>query len=476
MTWPPCSITRAGPSSVPDPVVVVGGSVAALVAADTLAAAGRTVQLHLPRRGVGSGFLPVVVGDRKLELGPRLVELAYDDVVGEAPPLDDYQPGPHGHRPYLSLVARVVRDLAGDELLAARPPELVRHGRRVADFLLGGDLASLPDVLTSAELDAVAREAQAALSSEGAAGVLAPEREPELWERTFADASVVNHGSTFHDVLIESIASKIVAGGSASVVAALRRRIWLPLFHPQTIVEACAGALTYRPNRPMQTLESGGMGTLVQRLLDRVRQSDRVTVVDADALASITRTATGVMLSFSDGVETNNTSPIIGVSPEEVFGAAGVVYEPQRVALSIAWIDVEESAVTDCPSVLFVADPDVPVFRISESTADRVPGVRTFSCELHHAVDADSLGQTAIDALRTLGVVVPGAAARVVRAGVVPAFASPTHEGVRRFEAARLSFDALELPVELVGGGAGFLADSFNEQIVQGLRAASRAH
>ena len=60
-----------------DPVVVVGGSVAALVTADAVSAAGPPVELHLPARGVGSGFLPIRHSDRLLELGPRLIELAY---------------------------------------------------------------------------------------------------------------------------------------------------------------------------------------------------------------------------------------------------------------------------------------------------------------------------------------------------------------------------------------------------------------
>jgi hypothetical protein len=394
--------------------------------------------------------------------------------VREPPPLAAYVPGPHGHRPYLSLIDSFVRELAGDDLRAVRRPEIVRDGSRVADFLLGGDLATLPDLLLADDVATIAAEAGTAADRVGAAGLLAPDRESELWDRTFADASVINHGARFHELVIETIAEKILAGGSSSVVAALRRRIWLPLFHPRTIEEACSGALTYRPDRPMHTVEPGGMGTLVQRLLDRIRNSNLVKVIDVPALQSIDGNAGSVTLSYTDGREEVAASAIVGVSPEELFVAAAVGYEPSRVRLAMAWVDVDESAVLESPSVLFVADPDVPVFRISESVADRAPGRRTFTCELHHGLDEPSLGPTAVDALRTLGVLVPSADAHVVRAGAVSAFATPSHDELERFVAARSAFDARELPIDLVGGAAGFLADSFNEQIVQGLLAASR--
>ena len=52
--------------------LVVGGTVAALSAADALAAAGRPVRLLMPRKGVGGGFLPMARGGVPLELGMRV--------------------------------------------------------------------------------------------------------------------------------------------------------------------------------------------------------------------------------------------------------------------------------------------------------------------------------------------------------------------------------------------------------------------
>ena len=431
-------------------VVVAGGSIAALVAADALAAAGAGVRLVLPERGVAGGFLPVTVDGRKLELGPRLVELSYDEEIGDPPPLADYRPGPHGHRPYLRLVNDFVRGLGG-AVVDVRPPEIVRRGRRVADFLLLGDLITLPDLLDDTEREAVARETAAAVEREGPAGWLAPDREERLWQETFATASVAHHGPTFDAAFIDAIATKILPGGASSVVAALRRKIWLPLFHPSTLHDAVTGNLRYRPNRPAQTIEPGGMATLVSALLDRIRSAGvEVTtgpVPDAD---------------------------VLGGSVEDVFAAAAVEVALPRCRCVLAWVDVDEDAAGEPPSSLFVADPANPLYRVSASTAEKVDGRVTLTCELRHDIAVDDAGAAAVGALVDLGLAAAPSRCSVVHVAAVPAFVEPSFEAMAAYDAARRLFDERAGSTVVVGAAAGFAADSFNEQVVQGLAAADR--
>ena len=117
----------------------------------------------------------------------------------------------------------------------------------------------------------------------------------------------------------------MLPGGTASVIGALHRKIWLPLFHPVTAWEACTGTLTYRPQRTMFTLAQGGMGAVAQRLLDRVRAAPEVTVHDVGALHGL---AAGdgdeVVLLFEDGTERTASRPVLGVGADELFAAAGI--------------------------------------------------------------------------------------------------------------------------------------------------------
>jgi hypothetical protein len=454
--------------------VVVGGSIASLVTADRLAEAGQPVDLFLAERGLGGGFLPIPAKGRRLELGARLIELSYDDDPGEPPPLAEYRPGPHGHRPYLTLIDAAVRELAGGDLLALDPPQASIDGKRCTDYVLGGDLTGLVDVLDADELATMAAETAARVEAEGPHGAFAEDRESERWSRTFADVGIAHTGPSFHERLIESLASKMLPGGSGSVIGALHRKIWLPLFHPVTAWEACTGALTYRPQRPMWTLRTGGMGEVVQRLADRVRAASAVTVHEVGTLTGVSPDGTdGVQLVFEDGTEVTATRPVVGVGPDELFPAAGVPYESDRVIATMVWVEVAEAEVVDLPSVLFASEPDVGVFRVTENRADERPGHRTLCCELdHRRADPDGWAEVVGHALPALGVTTPGATIEIVMGASRPSFASPSFENQAAWSEARRQLDRLALPVRLVGGTTAFGADTFNEQLVQGLQVA----
>ena len=79
------------------PLVVVGGSIASLVAADAALRKGRDVELILPRSGVGGGFRPLQVDGRRLDIGVRLLEIDREDASTAAAPRR-LPPGPDGPR------------------------------------------------------------------------------------------------------------------------------------------------------------------------------------------------------------------------------------------------------------------------------------------------------------------------------------------------------------------------------------------
>jgi hypothetical protein len=457
-----------------NPQVVVGGSIASLVATDQLARRGRRVELHLPERGVGGGFMPIETARRRLDLGARLIELSYDDEVGVPPPLDRYQAGPHGHRPYLALIDELVRELAGDDLVTVRAPEVSVDRRRIRDYVLNGDLSGLVEVVPDVELAAMADQAAARLEAEGPRGVFDPAREAERWSRTFADVSRAHAGELFHNRFIESLAAKILPGGSESVVAALHRKIWLPLFHPLTVWQACIGELAYQPDRLMYSVDGAGMGEVVKRLLDRVTASESVQIEQSGALLGLDADGDSgaVILRFEDGSRTV-TQPVVGVGAEELFAATGVVFEPERVVATMVWVDVPADQAADVPSVLFATESDLGVFRITENLADRRSGHRTFCCEVDHRhADAAAWPDLVAEALVALGVVVADARLEQVAAASRPAYLTPSPANLAAFATARQDFEARHVPAVVVGGATAFAADTFNEQVVQGLAAA----
>lgn len=454
-----------------DPLVVVGGSIAALVAADHTSTRGREVRLLIPGGRVGSGFVPIERDGRRLDLGPRIIELGYDGPVAEPPPLSAYRAGPHGHRPFLGLIDDLVRSLAGDDLRPIEPPRVCRRGVDVVDFVIGGDLVGLPALLTDEERTAIAVEATEIAERLGSSGLL---EHGGLADLTLAEASRTTHGATFHDVVIGPLATKATTGGADAVIAALHRKIWLPLLWPQSIAEACTGLLQYRPVRPMHTVARGGMGALVQRLQERLTAREGVTVETVGTVVSVEAAGGTTAVGFADGRSVSAADVVLAVGADDAFRIAGQSGRAERTRSVFVWLDLDHS-VEAVPSVLFVLDPDLPVLRVSENTGDQAPGRRTVVCELAPSVaddDAPALAQQVVEAL---GLVGPrqGRKATVVAHLAGPSFASPSFSNRARHEEGLAALARAALPADVVGVEA-FGADTFNEQVVQGLAAAER--
>ena len=317
-------------------VVVVGGTLSALVTADALAREGRPVLLLLPKRGVGGGFMPVEREGRRLERGMRVLELHYEG-LGEPPPIEDYRPGDHGHRPWTRLVRDWVGELVGeDALVEIDPPAMAVNGRVGPEVLLRTDLEPIRELLDAAELDAIAGEAAEAVARLGPAGILDGAHDAEHWSTTFEDASLTHHGRTLHERLIAPFCAKVRPEGATDVPVALRRRLWVPLFWPRTVQEVASGAQpAFRPQRPLHTIEPGGTGEIVHRLLARLREHASVTIRDYERIESLAAAPGGVRLRLAGRGEIVAPRPVLAAAPAELFAAAGIAHEPRRVHSSL---------------------------------------------------------------------------------------------------------------------------------------------
>ena len=454
--------------------VVVGGSLAALVAADSVARAGRRVRLLLPERGVGGGFAALRVDGCVLELGVRLLELGYENDDAPVPPLTDYSPGVSGHRPYVRLISEYVRGLVGDRLVPAPRPTMVVGGRNVDDLLFTVDLSSLPEILDDDDRAAMAHEAAEAVRVAGPAGVLG-DGPAKLEALSLQDASLTNHGRRFHERFVAALCDKVLPGGAGSVLASLRRKVWAPLFFPQTLSRALEGRDTgFHPTRPFHTVAPAGCGAVVDALLDRLEAEPRVTVERPGALTSLEDAGGVTRMVFADGSDVAARRPFIGVSAGELFGAAGIDYTPERVRTALAWFERPLEGAPPPGAVTHVLDPENPVLRVSACGA-ATPGRRLLCVELRHDTPTEEIACAARRGLESAGLEAADAPLREVLTAARPTFAAPSASTRDAFATAAWALRERRLDVELLAGGLSAAADSLNEQLVQGLRAGAIA-
>jgi hypothetical protein len=461
--------------------VVVGGSIAALVAADALTAQGESVRLLAPERGVGGGFAPIRREGRVLELGVRLLELTYEGVGHTPPPLSDYRPGVGAHRPYAPLIEAWVRDLLGERVVEAPRPRMFFDGRIVDDLYFTTDALALREALGEQERATIVAEARAAQAATGSdAGLLDATHSLELAALSADEASLRNHGSTFHDRLIAPIAEKTVPGGGRDVLASMRRKIWIPLFWPATLAQACNGGnVAFRPERPFHTVAPDGCGGIVDALLERI-ESGGARVQSAGRLESLSSAGAGagaggreesVELTFSSAGPVSACRPVLGSAPSELFAAIGADYAPTSARSVICWLEAQPEDLAQVPSLLNIVDADIPALRVSCSGRG-APGTQLLTVELRHDLPEEEIAPAAIAALHRTGLLREDADVHVVMSAAAPTFPLPTRENAERFAAAHAALAELDLDAEIVGGASDFGADALGEQIVQGLRAA----
>jgi hypothetical protein len=291
---------------------------------------------------------------------------------------------------------------------------------------------------------------------------------------TLEEASLANHGATFHRRIIAPLCDKVIAGGAAAVSAPLRRKVWAPLFYPRTLAQALSGEpIAFRPARSFHTISPDGCGALVDLVLARLRARPTATVETAGDLEHAVTAGDAVRLSFSDHTPITARRPILALSADALFAAAGVPYAVQRITTAIAWLEVDEHDAGDVPDLVHVLDPDNPVLRVSRGGAG-APGRALLTVELRHDADPETLAGAARDGLVAAGLLAGGTAADTVMAARRPTFPVPDAATLSAFATARERFDALGLDVELAGGGLDVTADTLNDQILQGLRASAR--
>jgi hypothetical protein len=452
---------------MPEPRVVVGATPAALVAVDALGAAGVPVRWLAPERGIGRGFSPIPHDGCELQLGVRLLELAYEDDA-PPPPLSAYVPGTSGHRPFTPLIHAWVDELVGARLHEIAPPRVVFDGALHDDYLFTVDLDGLPGALAPEERRAIAAEAGSAAEALGDAGLLAG----TLNGHSLAEASCTNHGETFHARFVEPLAEKFVAGGSGAILAAWRRKAWLPLFWPRTVHDAFAGApVAFAPRRTFHELEPGGVGGLVDAVLERISTYANVERVTVDTLAHVEAHEGQVRMTFANGHHETATRPALGVPAAELHAAAGIEVQVERMRTVAVWIEADEDALAPGIDLVHVLDPANPVARVSGGSTTPEPGRRIVCVELRHDQSLGTAGGAAIAGLHDAGLLQNGEPVSIHQ-GAMQTLPLPNAATRAALTAAQAELTTRGLDAELLGGALEPGADSLNEQIVQGLRAA----
>ena len=449
-------------------LVVIGGGIGCLVAALSAAEAGARVTLLAPKHGIGSGFASLKQGDFRLDVGCRRFDLTNDPTISS---LDDYHPGMRT-RPFANHYREFLEDNLGMDLVATTMPRASYDGRLVPDFITSLDLTSLADILSDEDLTRVKLETDAILSATTPSPLtLGLGSWPDLSCATFEEASIANHGPTFHARLIEPFAKKIYADGWTTMPADLAAKIWTPLFFPRTINQGCHQEI----DRDRQAITyfypaSGYFGEFVNKLISKIKKTKNIHTVACTSLVSLERTGMSYIAEFSDASTYRWDSPfVLGTSVEKYCALANQQIDAETLSLAVVWIEIDEDDILEDPAMINVFDGDTSISRISVGGVGGAAGHRILSLEMTGGSDeCDEASASAI--LTRMGILRPGANIQLIRREPDLKIVAPSAINRRHLQAARATLLDKGIDPVLVGTLNNMKADTLCDQVLQGLQ------
>lgn len=435
-------------SPMPDCIYVLGNSIASLVTALSSARAGRPVELLCSQHYVGGSFGGLTIGESRYDLGIRLFELDYEGT--DRRPLSMFRPDTDGHRPFIDVIARFIKEISVEPLSCVRPEMLIR-GQRVLCPLMSVDLSGLAAALPEVERMRIARQAS-----------LLPYSPPSPGEESLEQASLIRHGKELHDLLIAPVCAKQWDRWPESM-AAERRKLWAALFHADTVAGVFGGQGTdFRPYRPFASFADGQAFGFVDLLWAAVQAHPLIRVRSVSAFSHIGVAGKDLEITAQSG-ETFRLPAcdvIIGLPPEQFYQAMSIPFTQERIVSTIAWARVPEVQCQTVSACLTIPGSDTEVFRISNAG----PGV--FCLEFGGGAISE---KSVRSALEVSGSVLPGADITLLHKISGPAQPAPTLANRDRFMQARHQLDVMGFEATLVGGLRRFGWGSLNDHIIDGL-------
>ncbi len=414
---------------------------------------------------LGGSFAEFEGGGRTLQIGPRFLELGYEDDVVRQGKFSEYVPSAAGHRRFMPAIRDYLTGFVVTQPVSMDDLYVVQRGRRVRDFLFSVDITTAIDLLSSGERRAAEKQLSVIVKQYGESGV---REASQLAQMTLNLASLANHGETFHERIMAPLGNRIANDGMNRTRGDMARKLWLTLFYPGTLLEALQGGpVSFRPNRRFEVPEHG-FRPLIASIVQRVRQSGG-HFVDFDDMRSLREGLRCGEFVMPGGDSFQAVEAIVVAANTSEL--ATEPSEADRFVTTLAWIVVDGVVASENLPVMmhFVDDPS-GLYRVTRTASEEA----IYCAEYAGSMNCGDVEDRVARDLRRVLPEIEGHHIEVIAAKNFrqPYFSSSNialmerqTEEIRKLCRGRRVF--------FTGALAAIGADSFNEQIVQGLVAAA---
>lgn len=462
-------------------VVIAGNNLAALVAAQSIAASGREVLLINSAPAWGGHFSGVELASRRFDPGMILYE--FDASNRESSPnVRSYDPT---RRNDCGRFTGMVRDYVERRVstVIAPDPTVLIDSRALPDMIIANHAASVTSFDRETR-DRIRQELKA-ICAAGPHPLHASRKavDPAFASVDFASVSIANHGRTLHEALFEPLCRKILGVPCSEILATYHRAAWLPLYYPETLLSQFGVAPQRLPETRFHYPAEGSAGALVRALAHEIEAHPKIHIVRS-AIAKISRSAP-TMLEMVDGNTVSANEFIWTLDPGALLAIAGPALpgaEFARSSIGLCFVALGQDHIGPGLGTLFVPDPKRASYRVTDQEgcarlrADEHRLVAEFSPAIlasrgHN--NREEQEQALLHELAEVGLIdTPRSVAYCAVKILNNALMIPNNANRSAF-LQQQDWLRRHLPaIRLAGPSAGFHAGAMNDQIVQGLKLA----
>ena len=453
--------------------LIYGNSIAALVCGEQLLVAGEEVLVLSPNNFFGGHFRGIHSDNVHYDVGMNFFE--FTSYHGDrSASIASYNPKiKNDSGRFVNHVRRYIEEHLGVATVQIETPQMYLGGRWYEDVIISDRLKSLAK-LPSTLQERLAKDLRG-LKTPKELHARNKNQSPAFLEADLETVSRANHGDAFHEEFIEPLCGKITNLSSRRLLAYYHRLTWMPIFYPETLKSYFSENPQPLPDVQFHYPASGRMTDPINILTERLREKK---ALETGSIAS-----QGMKLSDPVVVTLDNGEKI---RPENFVWAGdwtnmaqirGDSPEPFDMAnIRCAFFETESRHLQTKFSTAFIVDRTIPCYRITQF--DHCAGKNSGSSRLCMEFNADHLGE--IDSVEVfwkmlvdLGVVKQGSP---TAKGHVKTFKRalmlPTPRNYKLYSDLEKSFVSKRPTLVAIGGSSGFSSTSFNDQVIQGMKAA----
>ena len=458
--------------------IMVGNGVAAMVAASELARNGRQVLAWNPAPQWGAHFGGLDLAGERFDIGMNFLEFTSFAAQCDRP--ESYSASIRNDSGRFTAVIRRYIEGLVTVVPTATPTSLYR-GIFAPDLVISNQFALL-DLLPEETKTCIRSELNSCIAAFAADSTWHARNKIKDAER-FAEASLervslANHGPTLHELLVESCCQRIIGQPSSAVSALLHRVVWLPIYHPETLLNYLSGSGAALKQTTFHYPQAGAFAAVIEALEKRMASMGGLEVW-RDKTLPLTRAGAGWRL----GDKAEGKKLVWALRPGQLasqFGGTDGHFGLTKSSVGIAFVSIPRECWRRRFSTLLVMEKDSPIYRVTDQSwsAGRVSEAALCTVELSAEMIADwPLHDAAHVAARLLGHLrrldildssdrVSVRAIRMFKDVIVQPSAANRRKALDEHARVAAGFS----DVELIGASAPFGANSFNDSIVQGLR------